>query len=87
MDNYKNLNDLKVGEYAVISSIDPSSQMRQRLFDLGFIKGTPVECVGKAPAGEPTAFSVRGAVIALRHEESQSIITSSLKEEDDNGTY
>ena len=87
MIKYKSLNELKVGESAIITSIDPKNDIRQRLYDLGFIKGAHVDCIGKAPAGEPTAFGVNSAVIALRCEECQSIMTSSVKEEYDYGTH
>ena len=37
------------------------------------IKGTKVECVQKSPAGDPIAYLIRGAVIALRSEDSSQI--------------
>ena len=41
--------------------------------DMGLIEGTSVECVGKSPLGDPAAYLVRGAVIALRSQESDRI--------------
>ena len=43
--------------------------MRRRLQDIGLIEGTVVECVGKSPLGDPCAYVIRGAVIALRSED------------------
>ncbi len=60
------LDALAVGERAVIDKINLSGGMRRRLFDLGFVGGTLVECVGKSPLGDPSAYLVRGTVIALR---------------------
>ena len=40
---------------------------------MGLIEGTSVECVGKSPLGDPAAYLVRGAVIALRSQESDRI--------------
>ncbi|MCL5097350.1 MAG: metal-dependent transcriptional regulator, partial [Candidatus Omnitrophica bacterium] len=41
---------------------------RRRLLDLGFVAGTPVEVEMVSPIGDPTAYRVRGTVIALRRE-------------------
>lgn len=67
------LYDMKNGECAVIENINISGDIRQRLFDLGFIKDSRVLCVGHCPCGDPAAYLIRGAVIALRSEESRNI--------------
>ncbi len=71
--NYS-LNDLKPGEKAIVSSLLSTGSIRRRLLDMGLIENTVVECVGKSPAGDPAAFLVRGAVIALRSDDSQNIL-------------
>ena len=40
--------------------------MARRLLDLGLVPGTRVACVARSPTGDPAAYRVRGAVIALR---------------------
>ena len=35
--------------------------------DLGLVRGTRVTCVTRSPAGDPGAYLIRGALIALRH--------------------
>ena len=47
--------------------------MRRRLLDIGLIPGTRVECIGKSPGGDPKAFLIRGAVIAIRAEDADGI--------------
>ncbi len=47
--------------------------MRRRLLDIGMIPGTKIECVGRSPSGDPKAFLIRGAVIAIRSEDSAGI--------------
>ena len=42
--------------------------------DIGLTENTAVECVGRSPAGDPTAFLIRGAVIALREEDCKNIL-------------
>jgi ferrous iron transport protein A len=47
--------------------------VRRRLFDLGFTPGALVECVFRAALGEPTAYRVRGTVIALRPDQARRV--------------
>lgn len=68
------LSCLKEGQRARVLTILEEGSMRRRLQDIGLIEGTLVECVQKSPAGDPVAYSVRGAVVALRAEQSASVI-------------
>ena len=52
-------------------------QERRRLLDLGFVPGTPVEVDMVSPAGDPTAYRVRGSVVALRREQADLIRVNS----------
>jgi ferrous iron transport protein A len=47
--------------------------MRRRLQDLGLVTGTHVTCLQRASAGDPTAYLIRGAVIALRRDDAVQI--------------
>lgn len=67
------LNKLKIGQKAVIQNISVKSDIRRRLIDIGLVRNTTVECVLISPLGEPCAYLIRGAVIALRSEESSQI--------------
>ena len=64
----RSLKDLKPGEKAVVAELHMEGGMRRRLQDIGLIKGTAVECLG-----DPSAYLIRGAVIAIREEDSASI--------------
>ena len=70
------LNELKVGQRGTVSQLLSDTSMRRRLQDIGLIKGTKVECIQKSPSGDPIAFLIRGAVIALRTEDSSSVLMS-----------
>ena len=59
------------GDCAVISEIGQYGDLRRRLRDLGFVPGTEIGCAYRAPMGSPTAYWIKGAVIALRKTESQ----------------
>lgn len=78
MINYITLNDIAPGERAIIKSINISGSMKRRLLDIGLIEDTVTECVGKSPMGDPKAFLIRGAVIALRSEVCKEIIVEKV---------
>lgn len=68
------LSALAIGESARIHSLNSDSSTKRRLQDIGLIEGTKVKCLQKSPAGDPVAYLIRGAVIALRYEDSSNII-------------
>ncbi len=68
------LNHLKPGEKGTVEDIDLEEAMKRRFQDMGLIKGTIVECAYLSPLGDPAAYLIKGAVIAIRSEESGKII-------------
>lgn len=66
------LSGLKLGESGKVLGLSPAcrGQERRRLLDLGFVPGTEVMAEMKSPGGDPTAFRVRGTLIALRREQA-----------------
>ena len=73
------LADMRPGQCAVVTAILNEVQMRRRLQDLGLIHGTVVECIGKSPMGDPSAYLIRKAVIALRKEDAGQIVVREVK--------
>lgn len=67
------LNDMLPGQTARIKELLSTGSIRRRLLDIGLIENTEVECVGRSPSGDPSAFLIRGAVIAIRSEDSSKI--------------
>lgn len=65
--------DLRPGERARVVSIHVEGAMRRRLLDMGLIPGAMVRCVGKSPGGDPVAYEICGAVIAIRRQNSARI--------------
>ena len=66
MSEYHCLNDMKPGQSARIRSLTATQSARRRLLDLGLVEQTRIRCVGKSPSGDPKAYLIRGAVIAIR---------------------
>ena len=68
------LNHLPIGEKGQVLLLALDGTHRRRMLDLGLIEGTTVEALQKSPSGDPTAYFIRGTVIALRKEDTQKII-------------
>ena len=80
------LSDISPGQRASVVALNSTGSMRRRLLDIGLIDGTEVECVGRSPGGDPAAFLIRGAVIAIRDTDCRDIIVR-RKEEDAFGPH
>ncbi len=69
---------LPIGKKASVSALTSDGAVRRRMHDLGVIDGTEIEPLYKSPSGNPIAYRIRGAVIALRSDISGRIIVSVL---------
>ncbi len=69
------LSELNLGEEARIVELSPASRglERRRLLDLGFVPGTVICAELRPPSGEPTAYRIRGTLIALRRQQADSV--------------
>mgnify|MGYP000939218407 CR=1 FL=1 len=72
------LNQLPIGKKANVSALTSDGTIRRRMLDLGVICGTEIEPLYKSPSGNPAAYLIRGAVIALRSDVSEKIMVSAL---------
>jgi DtxR family Mn-dependent transcriptional regulator len=69
------LNRLNPGDSARVLALAPAIRgaERRRLLDLGLIPGTQISAELRSPSGDPTAYLVRGALIALRADQARHI--------------
>lgn len=67
------LASLQPGERAVVVRVEVGGGVGRRLLDLGFIPGTPVRVIRRAPLGDPVAYEVRGTRICLRDREAAGV--------------
>ena len=65
--------DISPGDTAVISNMLAQGSIRRRLRDMGLVEGAEVECLMKSPLGDPVAYLIKGAVIALRREDAAAV--------------
>lgn len=73
MENTLALCALRPGERGTVTALHMGGAMRRRLRDIGLIEGTEVTCLGLGSGGEIAAYYIRGAVIALRREDSSGV--------------
>ena len=74
------LSQLAPGARALVLDIESADGIRRRLQDLGLVSGTEVTCIQKSPLGDPVAFLIRGALIALRSEDSSCVSVQTCEE-------
>ena len=69
------LSILKPGQKGEVVMLSPRCRgpERRRLMDLGILPGTVIEAELRSPGGDPTAYRIRDALIALRIEQAEWI--------------
>jgi len=78
----KLLTDLRHNQVARVKKLDDSCQgfERFRLLDLGVVPGTKIRVALDNPLNDPIGYWIRGAVIALRKEQSDKILVEIINE-------
>jgi DtxR family transcriptional regulator, Mn-dependent transcriptional regulator len=78
------LSDLQTGQKGHVLNLSPAARgpERRRFLDLGIIPGTIIEAELHSPMGDPTAYRIRGTLIALRREQADLINVLPLQEKD-----
>ena len=70
-DNIIPLNYLPLGRKGRVKSLTSIGMTRRRMLE--------IEALQKSPSGDPVAYYIRGAVIALRSEEASKILVEEIK--------
>lgn len=70
------LADLVPGESARVLALSPACQgtQRRRLLDLGVVRETEITAEMSSASGDPMAYRIRGALIALRREQAAWVL-------------
>jgi DtxR family transcriptional regulator, Mn-dependent transcriptional regulator len=79
----RRLSSLAIGHEALVVDISPACRSieRRRLLDLGVVPGTRVRAELQSAGGDPTAYRIRGAMIALRRDQADLIYVRSRVED------
>ncbi len=67
------LSDMQIGNKGIIKKLNVNGNIKRRLQDLGLIEETYIECILKSPFSDPSAYLIRGALIAIRKEDGKNI--------------
>jgi Fe2+ transport system protein FeoA len=67
------LSEAKVGNTGIVESIDLPDEVSNYLAHLGFLPGTSVEVLRRAPAGDPTVYRIDGVEVGLRRDTASHI--------------
>jgi ferrous iron transport protein A len=67
------LSDLEVGESGVLVALDLPAGVQNHLMHMGLVPEAHVKALHRAPAGDPTVYSVDGIEVALRRETARVI--------------
>lgn len=72
------LNELTVGQKAVIHRVRGEGAFRKRILEMGFVQGRTVELLRKAPLGDPSCYSLMGYQVSLRRKEAELVDVTPL---------
>ena len=70
------LDDLRPGDSGRVERLRAGCALGRRLMDLGFTPGAKAEHLFSAPSGDPRAYLICGAVIALRRDDARDVLLS-----------
>ncbi|HLO60258.1 MAG TPA: ferrous iron transport protein B [Bacteroidales bacterium] len=79
MNSHLKLSEVETGESVYIIFVKGKGAFRQRLGEMGFVKGKRVTVVKNAPLNDPIEFSILGYNISLRRNEASLIEVSTDK--------
>lgn len=75
----KTVNDMKIGETAVVTGLGCSGALRRRIIDMGITPGAILILRKAAPLGDPLEINVRGYELSIRRSEAREITVESTE--------
>ena len=81
-NNYLKLADIPTGEECVIVKVHGHGSFRNRIVEMGFVKGEKVTVIKNAPLHDPIEYKLMDGHISLRRSEARLIevvCTSSMR--------
>jgi Fe2+ transport system protein FeoA len=68
------LSDLQPGDQGEVVQVQAQGPIRQRLLEMGFIRGVRLRVEKLAPLGDPMELVIKGYHLSLRRDESACIL-------------
>jgi Fe2+ transport system protein FeoA len=67
------LSELPIGTTGVVEALELPGEIQHHLMHMGFVPEARVVVVRRAPAGDPTVYSIDGFEVALRRDTAKAI--------------
>ena len=67
------LDRLNIGESGIVKEVHGREDIKHRLMDIGVVNNLKIDCVLVSPMGDPKAYWIKGALIALREDDAKKI--------------
>lgn len=80
MSSSKKLSQLSPGQRAIISGLELSDTLCQRLAAFGLYPGAKITVAFKSACGDPTAYLIQSSLIALRKKDTEKIYVCAVPE-------
>lgn len=81
MKQITTLDKIDLKRSVTVIRLDVDGYKRRSFINVGILPGTQIQKVRISPLGEPAAYMIRGALIALRPEDAAKIIVVIAEEE------
>ena len=77
----RKLDNEPIGSTVKVVGVNGDGAFRQRLLEMGFVKGAEVTVIRNAPLLDPVEYMILGTHISLRHSEAERIDVTNLDQE------
>ena len=67
------LDQVNIGQKAVVKAVGGEGMLRLRLLDMGVIPNTTIAVTRRAPMGDPIELQLRGYVLTLRLADAKAV--------------
>lgn len=67
------LSDVPLGSICKVKKINNDINIKRRFYDIGLIPQTEIISLFKSPLGDPTAYLIKGSIIAIRKEDAKKV--------------
>ena len=72
--NIDTLNNLSLGETAMILENNVKGKNKKHLTNLGLSSNNKIRCLYRSPLNDPVAYEIKKVIIAIREEDSKNIL-------------
>ena len=77
-DVMKSLNDLELNKEAIVIKVAANENIKNRLLDIGLVPRSKIKTVLISPGKDMIAYQIKGAIIAIRKDDTKDIMVEEL---------